>query len=817
MDRYDPQAIEAKWQDVWARERAFEVPNPEHPVVGGAERSTYVLEMLPYPSGDLHMGHVFNYTLGDVFTHVRRRQGYTVLRPMGYDAFGLNAENAAIREGGHPRAITQRNIEAIRRQMRRMGWAIDWSREVSTAEPEYYRWTQWIFLRFLEAGLAYRREAPVKWCPNDQTVLANEQVIDGHCERCGAEVIAKSLEQWFFRITAYAEQLLDEMALLESWPERVLTMQRNWIGRSEGAEVTFRVEELGVDVPVFTTRPDTLFGATFFVLAPEHQLVGDLVRGTEREAEVLGYVSHAAALSAVERADADTPKTGAFTGRSITNPVNGEQLPIWVADYVLMEYGTGAIMGVPGHDERDFDFAQQFGLEVRQVVEPADGAPVELPYVDKGGTARSVNSGRFSGLPTPEAIAAITEWLEHEALGRAAIGYRLRDWLLSRQRYWGCPIPIVYCDACGMVPVPDDQLPVLLPEVTEYLPKGRSPLAAAEDWVRTTCPACGGEGRRETDTMDTFVDSSWYYMRYADPRNDEAPFDRALVDHWLPVRQYIGGVEHAILHLLYSRFFTKVMNDLGLLGFREPFLRLFTQGMIYYLGAKMSKSKGNVVSPDAMVAQYGADAVRLYILYMGPAEQDKEWHDSGIEGTWRLLDRIWRLGLEVAERGETGGPGDGALVRTTHRTISRVSDDILRRFQFHTPIAALFELVNEVYRVKDDPERAADVRFATETAVSLIQPYAPHVAEELWERLGDTRLWQTSWPEPDPAMLERETFELVVQVNGKVRDRLEVGVDLSDDELVELAKAAPNVQAQLDGKKIRRAVVVPRKLVNLVV
>jgi leucyl-tRNA synthetase len=817
VERYDPQAIEAKWQAVWAAERAFEVPNPEHPVPGGGDRSTYVLEMLPYPSGDLHMGHVFNYTLGDVFTHIRRRQGYTVLRPMGYDAFGLPAENAAIREGGHPRAITQRNIEAIRRQMRRMGWAIDWTREVSTCEPDYYRWTQWLFLRFLEAGLAYRREAPVKWCPNDQTVLANEQVIDGRCERCGAEVVAKNLEQWFFRITAYADRLLDEMALLESWPERVLTMQRNWIGRSEGAEVVFRIGELGIDVPVFTTRPDTLFGATFFVLAPEHPLVDDLVRGTEREAEVLDYVAHTAALSAVERAEADKPKTGVSTGRTITNPVNGEELPVWVADYVLMEYGTGAIMGVPGHDERDYEFAVQFGLEVRQVVEPADGSRVELPYVDKDATARSVSSGRFSGLVTPEAIAAIVAWLEEDGLGRAAVGYRLRDWLLSRQRYWGCPIPVVYCDACGLVPVPDEQLPVLLPEVAEYLPRGRSPLAAAEDWVRTTCPGCGGAARRETDTMDTFVDSSWYYFRYADPQNDGAPFDRALVDHWLPVRQYIGGVEHAILHLLYSRFFTKVLNDLGLVAFREPFLRLFTQGMIYYLGAKMSKSKGNVVSPDAMVAQYGADAVRLYILYMGPAEADKEWHDSGIEGTWRLLDRVWRLGIEVAAREATGAPADGELVRAAHRAIARVTDDILRRFQFHTPIAALFELVNDIYRVKDDPERAADVRFATETAISLVQPYAPHLAEELWERLGRSRLWEEPWPAADPAMLERETFELVVQVNGKVRDRLQVAADLSDEELIERAKASPKVQVQLDGRQVRRAVVVPRKLVNLVV
>jgi leucyl-tRNA synthetase len=815
MERYDPERIERRWQEVWEREGAFVVPNPASPAEDD-QRRTYVLEMLPYPSGDLHMGHVFNYTLGDVFTHLRRRQGFTVLRPMGYDAFGLPAENAAIREGEHPREITERNIAAIRRQMRRMGWAIDWSREVSTCDPAYYRWTQWLFLRFFEAGLAYRKEAPVKWCPVDQTVLANEQVIDGHCERCGAEVVAKSLEQWFFRITAYADQLLDEMALLESWPERVLTMQRNWIGRSQGAEVTFRIDELGIELPVFTTRPDTLFGATFFVLAPEHPLVPDLVRGTPREREVLEYVSHTAAKSAVERADPEKEKTGVFTGRHATNPVNGERIPVWVADYVLMEYGTGAIMAVPAHDERDFEFAAQFGLEIRQVVEPADGSSVELPFTEKSAAARSVASAQFSGLPTPEAIDAIVAWLEQEGRGRAAVGYRLRDWLLSRQRYWGCPIPIVYCDGCGIQPVPDDQLPVLLPEVAEYLPRGRSPLAAAEDWVRTTCPACGGEARRETDTMDTFVDSSWYFMRYADPQNDRAPFSREIVDYWLPVRQYIGGVEHAILHLLYARFFTKVMADLGIVGFREPFLRLFTQGMITYRGAKMSKSKGNVVAPDELVERYGADAMRVYILSMGPAEQDKDWHDSGIEGAWRLLDRLWRLGLEVAERGPTGPPGDGPLVRKAHQTIARVTDDIDRRFQLHTPIAALFELVNDIYRVKDDPAQAAPVRFATETALSLIQPYAPHLAEELWQRLGNERLWEQPWPSADPAMLAHETFELVVQVNGKVRDRVEVSVDLSEDELVERAKALPRVQAQVDGRTISRTVVVPGKLVNLV-
>ncbi len=524
-----------------------------------------------------------------------------------------------------------------------------------------------------------------------------------------------------------------------------------------------------------------------------------------------------AAESTAERASAEREKSGVFTGRFVTNPVNGERLPVWVSDYVLMEYGTGAIMAVPAHDERDYEFARRFDLPVRVVVVPSDGEPEEGAFVGHSEGERLVASGQFSGLSSPEAKRAIVEWLESRGLGRRAIGYRLRDWLLSRQRYWGCPIPIVYCDGCGMVPVPDEHLPVLLPEVDDYLPKGRSPLAAAEDWVRTECPRCGGPARRETDTMDTFVDSSWYFLRYADPVNGEAPFDREIVDYWLPVRQYIGGIEHAILHLLYARFFTKVLNDLDLVGFREPFLRLFNQGMIHYLGAKMSKSKGNVVAPDAMVERYGADAVRLYVLYMGPAEQDKEWQDTGIEGTWRLLDRLWRLGNEVAQRGPAGDPGGGDLVRAAHRTIAKVSDDIERRFQFHTPIAALFELVNDIYRVKGDPNEAAGVRFATETALSLIQPYAPHIAEELWQRLGHERLWEQPWPEADPALLERDTFELVVQVNGRVRDRVVVEVGLSDDELVEQAKALPRVQVHVDGKEIRRAVVVPGRLVNLVV
>ena len=813
MERYDPKTIERKWQDVWERERAFYVPNPGAGELDRHARKTYVLEMLPYPSGELHMGHVKNYTLGDVVAHFRRRHGYEVMRPMGFDAFGLPAENAAINEGGHPREVTQRNIAAIRRQMERMGWAIDWDRVLATHEPEYYRWTQWLFLRFYEAGLAYRKEAPVKWCPNDQTVLANEQVIDGRCERCGAEVEVRNLEQWFFRITAYADTLLEEMALLESWPERVLTMQRNWIGRSEGSEVVFRIDELEVDLPVFTTRPDTLFGATFFVLAPEHPLVPKLVEGSPHADEILDYARHAAARSAVDRADPEREKTGVFTGRFVTNPVNDHRLPVWISDYVLMEYGTGAIMAVPAHDERDYAFAQRYELPVKVVVVPAEGeVEGDAAYVGHSEDEKLVDSAQFSGMPSPAAKEAIVEWLESRGRGRPAVGYRLRDWLLSRQRYWGCPIPILYCDECGMIPVPDEDLPVLLPEVAEYLPKGRSPLAAAEEWVATTCPACGGPARRETDTMDTFVDSSWYFIRYCDARNDGEAFDRAVADYWLPVNQYIGGIEHAILHLLYARFFTKVMNDIGLVGFREPFARLFTQGMLHYHGAKMSKSRGNVIVPDEYVERYGADACRLYLLFIGPVEQDAEWQDAGFEGIVRFLNRLWRVTLAAAPAPAADVP-DTPLARKTHATIARVTDDIGRRFALNTPIAAVMELVNEISRTPADPA----ARFAAETAVSLIQPYASHIAEELWERLGHERLWEEPWPEADPAMLERETFELVVQVNGRVRDRVEVAVGLSEDELVARAKELPRVRSHLDGKPVRKAIVVPGRLVNLVV
>ena len=808
-ERYDPKQIEERWQRVWADERAFAVPNPKPGQ--GDRRKTFVVEMLPYPSAELHMGHVLNYTIGDVVCHVRRRRGYEVLRPMGYDGFGLPAENAAIRAGVHPRESTERNIASIREQMRRMGWAIDWDRELSTHEPEYYRWTQWLFLRFYERGLAYRKAAPVKWCPKDQTVLANEQVINGHCERCGTEVEARILTQWFFRITDYADVLLDEMETLESWPERVLTMQRNWIGRSPGARVLFRVDGSGEELPVFTTRPDTLFGATFFVLAPEHPLAGQLVAGSEHEEQVADYVRHAGARSAVEREKKE--KDGVFTGRYAVNPVNDERIPIWVADYVLMEYGSGAIMAVPAHDERDHAFAERYGLEIRTVVRPADGEEPEAgAFSAHTENEVLVNSGSFDGLPAPEAKRAITAWLAERDLGEETVGYRLRDWLLSRQRYWGCPIPIVHCERCGLVPVPDDQLPVVLPDLEDFLPRGRSPLAAAEDWVATSCPSCGGSARRETDTMDTFVDSSWYFIRYTDPKNADRPFDRDVADFWLPVNQYIGGIEHAILHLLYARFFTKVMQEMGLVGFREPFARLFNQGMIHKDGAKMSKSKGNVVDPLAYTERYGADAVRTFVLFMGPADQDMEWQDSGVEGVWRFLNRLWRVVHEQAQKPADAAP-DTALARKAHATIAKVTDDIDRRFLFNTPIAAVMELVNEIGRAPDDPA----ARFATETAVSLIQPYAPHIAEELWSVLGGERLWQHPWPEADPALLARDVVEVVVQVNGKVRDRLHVAAAIPEEELVALARGSQRVRAHLNGGEPRKTIVVPGKLVNFVV
>jgi leucyl-tRNA synthetase len=806
MDRYDPQAIEEKWQRVWADERAFEVPNPD-PGQGDDTPKSYVLEQLPYPSGTLHMGHMLVYTIGDVVTRFRSRNGMRVLHPQGFDSFGLPAENAAIREGVHPRESTERNIAHITRSMRRVGWAYDWSRSLSTHEPEYYRWQQWQFLRFHERGLAYRKAAPVKWCPNDQTVLANEQVRDGRCERCGAEVESRLMEQWFFRITDYAQALLDDLETVD-WPESIKARQRNWIGRSDGSEILFTIEELAEDIPVFTTRPDTLYGATFFVLAPEHELVPRI-----ENTEVADYVRQASAKKTVERAAA-TEKTGVFTRLHAINPVNGERLPVYVADYVLPDYGTGAIMAVPAHDQRDFDFATTFDLPIRQVVRPpGEEVDMSTAYVEHSEGEVLVGSAEFDGLPAAEGGRRIVEKLAAEGRGEFAFNFRLRDWGFSRQRYWGCPIPVVYCSSCGIVPVPDDELPVLLPEIEDYKPKGQPPLAQAEDWVNVPCPKCGEPGKRETETMDTFVDSSWYFLRYCDARNDAAPFDTAAVDYWNPIDLYIGGVDHATVHMIYARFWIKVLNDLGLVGFREPFARFYSNGWVTLGKTKMSKRAGNIVGPDDFVARYGADACRLNILFLGPADQDMEWTESSVEGMTRFVRRLWKIVAEVAEKAPESSPTDGTLARKTHWAIAKVTDDIGRRFAFNTAIAAVMELVNELSREPAGP----DSRAAAEAVVSLIQPYAPHVAEELWQRLGHERLWEAPWPVADPALLEVETVEVVVQVNGRIRDRLRVAPDLPEDDLVALARASDRVRSYIDGTEIARTVVVPGKLVNFVV
>ena len=806
-EQYESNRIEAKWQRVWEDAHADEVANPDDTAAAGEPKS-YVLEMLPYPSGSLHMGHMLVYTIGDVVTRFRRRNGMRVLHPMGWDAFGLPAENAAIRGDGHPREMTERHIEGIRASMKRAGWSYDWTRELSTHDPAYYRWQQWQFLRFLEQGLAYRKGAHVKWCPNDQTVVANEQVLgDGTCERCGAVVESRVMEQWFFRITDYADALLDDLDTVD-WPESIKARQRNWIGRSEGAEVVFRIEEWDEEITVFTTRPDTLYGATFFVLAPEHELVARI----ESE-EVQAYVRRTAAKKTKDRAAAEE-KTGVFTGLHAVNPVNDERIPVYVADYVLMDYGTGAIMAVPAHDTRDFDYARAFDLPVRQVVRPVDGEADESePYVAHTDGEVLVNSGELDGLPAPEGGRRIVERLEAEGRARFAVNFRLRDWGFSRQRYWGSPIPVVYCDACGIVPVPDDELPVLLPHVEDYKPKGRPPLAQAEEWVRTSCPRCGGEARRETETMDTFVDSSWYFLRYCDPHNDSAPFERAPVDYWNPVDLYIGGVDHATMHMIYARFWVKVLNDLGYIGFREPFAAFFSNGWVTTGGTKISKRAGASLGPADVIERYGADPARLSILFLGPADQDMEWTEEATEAMARFVRRLWRVVSEVAERAPVGEPEGGPLARKAHETIAKVTDDVGRRFAFNTGISAVMELVNELSRDTGGP----DARFAAETAVSLIQPYAPHVAEELWERLGHERLWEQPWPAADPAMLERDTVEIVLQVNGKVRDRLQVPAAIGEDELVALARASERVRAHLNGGEPRKTIVVPGKLVNFVV
>jgi leucyl-tRNA synthetase len=816
--RYDPHEIEPRWQGVWEDEQSWVVPED-----GPTDRDAYVLEMLPYPSGEPHVGHLKNYTIGDAVAHFKRRTGHRVLHPMGYDSFGLPAENHAIKTGQHPRESTDAAIASFQEQFRRWGVSIDWTRELSTCTPEYYRWTQWIFLQLFERGLAYRKEAAVNWDPVDETVLANEQVIDGRGERSGALVEIRQLTQWFFRITDYAEQLLEDLDGI-GWPEHVKTQQRHWIRRSRGAEVQFSCAELGTSYTVFTTRPDTLFGATFFVMAPEHPDVLSLAKGTAQEEAVAAYVREAMIGDTRERGDEGREKTGVFVGRTVTNPVNGEELPIYVADYVLMDYGTGAIMAVPGHDERDHAFARKYDLPIKRVIAGPDGEEGDegLPYSGDGPLINS--AAEFDGTPNREALDAIVDWLDREGKGHATVNYRLRDWLVSRQRYWGCPIPIVHCPSCGMVPVPDDQLPVELPDITDYKPKGKSPLAAATDWVNTPCPSCGAAAQRETDTMDTFVDSSWYFLRYTDAQNDQAAWDKKIVDRWMPVDQYIGGVEHAILHLLYARFLTKALADMGLVSTREPFANLFTQGMITKDGAKMSKSKGNTVSPREMVQRYGADTLRTYVLFMGPPEQDADWSDEGVEGMSRFISRLWRTTAEAAAELPAGElpaepNADGLrILRKAHWAIDKVTGDIGERFSFNTAIAAVMELLNELSAAKRGEAEPAVVRFALSTANSLLFPFAPHVATDGFALLnGGARLWEQPWPEAEARYLEADEIELVCQVMGKVRGRVTAPADADDATLEQLARSEPNVATHLDGKTVVKVIVVRGKLVNFVV
>ncbi len=814
-ERYDAVTTEKKWQQRWEESGLYKFhPQPERP-------KHYALTMLPYPSGNLHMGHWYAYSPSDTAARFMRMRGYDVFFPMGFDAFGLPAENAAIKRGINPKHWTYSNIDYMRSQLKAMGMMIDWEQQMVSCDPEYYRWNQWFFIQFYKRGLAYRTFAPVDWCPKDNTTLAREQVKgeDRVCERCGTPVIKKDLDQWLFRITQYADELLDFSGV--EWPERIMTMQRNWIGKSEGAHVTFATEA-GDPIEVFTTRPDTLWGATFMVLAPEHPLV-DRLTTDEQRAEVEAYKLAASRQSEIERQATDKEKTGVWTGGYAINPVNNERIPIWIADYVLMGYGTGAIMAVPAHDQRDFEFARKYNLPTPVVVQPVgqqlDGATLTEAWPGDG---VMVNSGPLNGIPAGkeegQSVKAAIQWLEEHGKGKAAVNYRLRDWLISRQRYWGTPIPMVYCQQCGEQPVPEDQLPVELPEDVDFTPTGQSPLKLHPTWRFTTCPQCGGPAERDTDTMDTFVDSSWYQYRYLSPHFDQAPFDPEIGRNWLPVDQYTGGAEHAVMHLLYTRFWTKVMRDLGLITFGEPMLRLFNQGII--LGEdneKMSKSRGNVIDPDHLVARYGADAVRLFMMFIGPWNQGGPWNNQGLEGTVRFINRAWNIVTEEARGGTTAGDPT-ALRRSTHRTIKKVGDD-LERFAFNTAIAALMEFVNELYKARETMAYNTDAwHEAIRTLTLLLAPLTPHLSEELWARTGgDGSVHLQSWPQYDAALTVAEALELVVQVNGKLRDRITVPIDTQEEHIKAAALNNEKVQASLDGKTVAKIVVVPGKLVNIVV
>jgi len=808
--------IEPKWRKRWDKIGLFRVDEKD------TKNKYYCLMMFPYPSASLHVGHGRNYIIGDVVARYKMMKGFNVLTPMGWDAFGLPAENAAIKDSLSPRTSTMNNITTMKRQLDAWGVGYDWAREVTSCEPDYYKWTQWIFLKLYEKGLAYRKKAAVNWCPSCNTVLANEQVVNGECERCSAKVTQKDLKQWFFKITAYAEKLLSDLDKLTEWPERVKIMQRNWIGKSHGVEIYFPLVDSDKVLACFTTRVDTIFGATYMVLAPEHPQTEELISDAPNKDEILSFINDARGEDLIKRASTDTEKRGIFTGKYVINPVNKRKIPLWIANYVLMGYGTGAVMAVPAHDERDFEFAKKYNLPIEVVIdnptEHLDAASMGSAYTEDG---VMVSSSQFDGLCNKDAMDKIAVWMEKERIGQRKIHYRLRDWLISRQRYWGAPIPIIYCDKCGIVGVPEKKLPVLLPRDVEFKPHGESPLKRSKKFVNTKCPKCKGKATREVDTMDTFVDSSWYYLRYLSPKDKKNAFDKQIVNKWLPVDQYIGGVEHAILHLLYSRFITKFLHDIKTVDFDEPFKNLFTQGMIIKDGAKMSKSKGNVVSPDELINKYGADTVRLYTLFIGPPEKDAEWSDRGVEGSYRFLGRIWRMVEEVrAKREGDGTKGDLVkLRRKMHQTIKKVTDDIDKGFHFNTAISAIMELVNEVYQVMPQADlKARDIKDAVRTVVILLAPFVPHISEELWQGLGNKdSIFKLKWPEYDSSMITEEEVSIIVQINGRVRSKIVVAKDLREDTIKEKVLACDKVRKHLGGKEVKKFILVPNRLVNIVV
>lgn len=805
MSVYDFKSIEKKWQKAWDEKGQYKMDTRDT-----SKPKYYCLEMFPYPSGKIHMGHVRNYSIGDVVARYKKMNGYNVLHPMGWDSFGLPAENAAIKNNIHPHVWTMSNIEEMKEQLSMLGLSYDWDKEVATSTPEYYKWTQKIFLEFYKAGLAYKRKSFVNWCPSCETVLANEQVVQGQCERCDSLVEKKELEQWYFKTTEFSEELLADLDSLDGWPEKVKLMQKNWIGKSFGANVNFQLEGSDQEISVYTTRPDTIFGSTFMVLAPESQLARDLVAGTEYEPVLNEFLAKMHTMTQIEREAADLEKEGKFIGRYVINPLTGKKMPIWIANYVLADYGTGAVMGVAAHDDRDNDFAKKYDLEIIPVIDEDD---------------KMINSGQFDGMNKDEAFDKIIEKLEEMGKGNKKTNFRLRDWLISRQRYWGCPIPMIYCDDCGIVPVDEKDLPVLLPTDVEFTGKGESPLASSKTFTQCTCPKCGKPARREVDTMDTFVDSSWYYMRYADNKNEEAPFDADVVNNWLPVDQYIGGVEHAILHLLYARWFTRAFNKLGWTNHVEPFKNLLTQGMVLMDGSKMSKSKGNTVSPVELVENYGADTARLFILFAAPPERDLEWSEQGVEGCFKFLNRVYRLVDELAPvtklDHEFGNltKADKDMRAKTNNTLKKVTEDLNDRFGFNTAIAALMELINDLYKYKElDDRNDAVIKEAIEAVVVILAPFAPHLGEELWLMIGkEASVFDIAWPEYDKSAIQLDEVEIIVQVNGKVRNKINAPVGIDQEAMKDLALNDEKIKEFIEDKDVVKVIAIPSKLVNIVV